>query len=119
VFAAGVGTAGGAVGDDALQMEQAAFAQRGGEVAVTLVPDSGGGPLLAAPPAGAARTAAQLLGQGLPANALVQDEEDAAQAILVGQARSAALAGGNVLGRVEGTAFHSSSVNRVSTAGSP
>src|SRR5205807_8474814 len=100
--AARVGAAGSAVGDDPLPLEQAAFAQRGGPRAVGLVPDARRGPLLETSPAGAAPTAAPLLGQGLPTQAFAQDQEDAAPAVPVGPARPPALAGGQVLGQGEG-----------------
>src|SRR5262245_48360212 len=83
VKAALLGAAGGAVDDGTLQVEQAAFAQDGQQVAVGLVEGATGGPLAEAAPAGGAGAAAHPLGQRLPAEALPEDEEDAAQAVAV------------------------------------
>src|SRR5262249_25049514 len=102
VHATSVGPAGGAVQDGALQVEQAALAEQGDQVDVGLVPDAGPGPGAEAAPAGGACACAHLLGEGLPADTLAQDVEDAAQAVLVGEARAPALGGVGVLGQGEG-----------------
>ena len=52
-----------------------------------LVPDTGFVPGCQAAPAGHARAEAQLLGQVLPLDAGVQDEQDAAQGLPVGHSR--------------------------------
>src|SRR5207302_48714 len=88
-----------AIDGGALEVEQAGLAQRRDEGDVGRLPDAGLGPLGEAPPAGAARAPAQLGGQGLPTDALAEDEEDAVEAQAVGDAGPPAVRGGPARGR--------------------
>src|SRR5262249_20098979 len=88
--------------DGPLQVEQAAFAQGGDQLPVGLLPEAPGGPLAEPAVAGAARAAAHLGRQGAPAGALAEHEQDAPQAVAVGDARAPALAGGGAGGQVRG-----------------
>jgi hypothetical protein len=63
-----------------------------------LLPDAGLGPLFEPPPTGHAATATHLDRKLLPRRASTQDEEDAKQALAVGNARPAALGIRHVLG---------------------
>jgi len=57
-----------------------------------LLPDALLLPFAQAPPAGDPRSAAHLLGEGLPGNAGLQDEEDAGQDLAVGHALATGVA---------------------------
>ncbi len=80
-----------AVDDGALQVEQALFPQRGHQGHVGRLPHAGGGPLVEASPAGAARAPAQRDRQGLPTQALAEYKDDAIQAEAIRDAASPAL----------------------------
>lgn len=71
-------------------------------VAVRLLPDAGGRPRLAAPPAGAARAARRCRGPGRPAAAGAPSHGGAASAGAAGDARAATTGGARVLGEVGG-----------------